>query len=211
VANPLPVETVFARRLREVRDLRDLTREGLSKRVRELTGLSISAQVIKTIEGGGERARNVTISELFAFAATLNVAPAHLLTSTDDAETMVVPTRDEIRSDNVRAWIRGLLPLDYTQWGEFVRTWPASELARSLRMSPRPGLDVKRTPSPSGALEGGFVAPEDRGSPQLSEEQVEDRAWEITEGEDQRQGRKGPTREQQRALEADPDEDKEEA
>lgn len=154
MVNPSP-GSVFASRLRDVRALRRLGRNELAVLVADL-GVPMSAQVIKKIEQGGRRAENVSLVELLAFAAALNVGPVHLLAPNDDAAAVAYPIGRPIEAAHLRGWLRGLVPLNPEGWAEFARSWPGSELKRGLRLGTRPGIVVRPTRSASGALEGGF-------------------------------------------------------
>jgi hypothetical protein len=167
--------------------------------------------VVKAIETnkGGERAANVSVAELFALAAALNIGPAHLLTPVDDSELVSAPGVPELRADNLRAWVRGMLPLDWREWADFLRAWPDSELRRELRLGQRRGVQVRVSPAPSGAIEGGFgeSLPQEL-DPFLNpkaEELADAAAWEITHGEAVRRGLEDATPDIRHAEERDPE------
>lgn len=170
--------------------MRSLTQEQLADLVTEISGLPISRLVVRKIEEGGQRAENVSLVELFAFAAALKIAPVYLMAPNEDDAIMTVPTRTEIRADNVRAWVRGDLALDYRDWPDYIRAMPDSEMKRGLQKSRRPGIDVSTTPSPSGALHLGFVPSDHAVDGEKTAEDVEYEAWDLTEGEAIRLGEK---------------------
>src|SRR5260370_36781588 len=111
---PTPSDVVAAR-VREVRGKRGLTVAQLAERCAAIGAPQITVQAIYKIEGQRESAtrppRQVTVDELLALAAALNVAPASLLVHPDDIEPYSV-TGAVIRvAPEVRQWIRGEVPL----------------------------------------------------------------------------------------------------
>lgn len=106
VKQPRRVGEVFAERLEMVRTARGLTQAGLAERVSEL-GFEVDRSVIANIENG--RRERVTVEELFAFAAALNVGPTDLLLPSDD-EPIAVTALVEEPSSGVRRWLVGEAP-----------------------------------------------------------------------------------------------------
>lgn len=106
-----------ADRVRKVRLKQGLKATDLAQRCLELGVPHLTAATISNIETGrrdddGRRRRTVSVDELFALAAALNVAPVHLLIPLDsEAPYKVTPAR-EANAPDVRAWVRGfdLLP-----------------------------------------------------------------------------------------------------
>jgi transcriptional regulator with XRE-family HTH domain len=184
------VGAVFGQRVLDRRKMLSLTQEQLAELVTEISGLPVSRLVVRKVEEGGQRAENVSLLELFAFAAALKIAPVYLMTPNEDEAVMTVPARPEIRADNVRAWVRGDLPLDYRDWPDYIRAMPNSEMQRGLQRSRRPGIEVSTTPTPSGALHVGLVPADDTVDGEKTAEDVHYEAWDLTEGEAIRLGEK---------------------
>ena len=112
---PLTIGEVFAKRLRDVREQKQLTQEQLSELLAGL-GVSIHRATVAKIENGGTRAENISVRDLLAFAAALNVAPVHLIVPFED-EVLVDGERKSVRlaitprvsafTSQARGWIRG--------------------------------------------------------------------------------------------------------
>jgi transcriptional regulator with XRE-family HTH domain len=108
---------VVAARVRDVRTKRKLKVADLAERCAAIGAPQLTAQAIYKIEGQRESAtrppRQVTVDELLALAAALNVAPVHLLVPPDGND---VPYRVTSKITSwrfpVRAWIRGAGPID---------------------------------------------------------------------------------------------------
>jgi len=107
---------VVAARVREVRGKRDLTVAELAARCAELGAPELTAQALYKLEQrrpGKLRPRPVTVDELLTLAVALNVAPVHLLVPVDDPdEEYPVIGGVLARRFGVRAWIRGIGPID---------------------------------------------------------------------------------------------------
>jgi transcriptional regulator with XRE-family HTH domain len=98
----------FAQRLREAREARGLTQRELAQTVKKLGG-SLNQSAITRIERGD---RKVTIDEMVALAAALDVAPVHLFLPIEgDAPVQLTPKRT-VDIEHARQWARGRRPLD---------------------------------------------------------------------------------------------------
>lgn len=115
MANTQTPSDVVAGRVRDVRTKRKLTVAGLAARCAALGAPDLTAQALYKLEGrrpGKLRPRPVTVDELLALAAALNVAPVHLLVPTDDFDESYRLTAEvSVSASSARAWIRGVLPL----------------------------------------------------------------------------------------------------
>jgi transcriptional regulator with XRE-family HTH domain len=108
---------VVAARVREVREKRRMTTVDLAARCAALGAPQLTVQALYKLEGRREspashRPRPVTVDELLALAAALNVAPVCLLVPPDDYQEPYVVTATVTKGRfAVRAWIRGVGPL----------------------------------------------------------------------------------------------------
>jgi transcriptional regulator with XRE-family HTH domain len=101
-----------ADRVRQLRQRRGLTAEGLAARCAEIGAPEITRSVIANIETGrmgpdGRRRRDVTVDELFILAFALEVPPALLAIPLDGADALQVA--DEVLMDPLQAanWMAG--------------------------------------------------------------------------------------------------------
>jgi transcriptional regulator with XRE-family HTH domain len=112
------VSDVAAARVREVRKRRGWQPADLAARCAELGAGHLTENVIENIESGrrdkqGRRRRDVTVDELLTLAVALNVAPVHLLVPVDDPDAAYPVIGGVLaRRFGVRAWIRGIGPID---------------------------------------------------------------------------------------------------
>jgi transcriptional regulator with XRE-family HTH domain len=97
---------VVARRVREVRERRGWSRDRLVARLTEL-GVEMGRPTISRIESGRGRAENVTVNELLALAAALDVAPVHLMVPLEDEARLAITSDWQPTALDARAWIRG--------------------------------------------------------------------------------------------------------
>jgi transcriptional regulator with XRE-family HTH domain len=101
-----------AERVRQIRQRRGFTAEGLAARCAEIGAPEITRSVIANIETGrkgpdGRRRRDVTVDELFILAFALEVPPALLAIPLDGADTLQVT--DDVLMDPLQAanWMAG--------------------------------------------------------------------------------------------------------
>ena len=123
---------VVAARVREVRGKRNLTVAQLAARCADLGAPDLTTQALYKLEQrrpGKLRPRPVTVDELLALAAALNVAPVHLLVPPDDFRKsyQVTGTISE-RAAYVRHWIRGVIPLRSADPREYFAEVPQTEV-----------------------------------------------------------------------------------
>jgi transcriptional regulator with XRE-family HTH domain len=131
-SNEIPSDVV-GRRVREVRERRGLSVQDLSERCAEKAGYELSAQALYNLENGRRdkdkrRRRLVTVEELLALSAALDVAPVHLLADpekTDDPYS--VTDRVSAPASKVRSWVRGFEPLGDTDPRTYFNEVPAVE------------------------------------------------------------------------------------
>lgn len=134
----LSVSDVVAARIREVRGKRHLTTVELAARCAELGAPDLTAQALYKLEGrrpGKLRPRPVTVDELLALAAALNVAPVNLLVPVDvpfedPSKSYRVTARISESPHDVREWIRGSLPLGNADPRQFYSEVPLSEFGK---------------------------------------------------------------------------------
>jgi transcriptional regulator with XRE-family HTH domain len=114
---------VFATQLRAVRDRQGLTQAQLAERLRAL-GHALDRTAISNIEATGRsaKARQVTIDDVFAFAAALGVSPMALCVPRNWKEGVTVLPRGDERDETLplkvpaskfRSWWRGDYPLRF--------------------------------------------------------------------------------------------------
>jgi transcriptional regulator with XRE-family HTH domain len=108
---------VAAAQVREWRKRRGLSPADLAARCEALGAGDMTENVIENIESRSARAskrpRPVTVDELLTLAIALNVAPVHLLVPVNDPDAPY-PVIGGVRARRfgVRAWIRGVGPID---------------------------------------------------------------------------------------------------
>ena len=128
----MTVSDGVAARIRQVRKRRDWSPADLAERCAALGAADLTENVIENIESRSARAskrpRPVTVDEMLALAAALNVAPVHLLVPVDDfGESYRITSGVSERADKVRHWIRGVLPLRDGDPREFFAEVPRTE------------------------------------------------------------------------------------
>jgi transcriptional regulator with XRE-family HTH domain len=104
-----PVDVIRAR-VKELRGRSGMTAADLAERLAEL-GVNWNRSIVANFEGG--RRPTVSVVEWLALAQVLNVAPVHLLVPTDapaGTPYLVTPNR-EASVEDVRDWVRGIVPL----------------------------------------------------------------------------------------------------
>ena len=92
---------VFAWRLREVREAKDLSQGELARRLTE-AGRPISRNALLQIERGK---RGISLDEAIALIAQLDVVPAHLLTP-EEGERVGLTDDRTVDGMEIRAWLR---------------------------------------------------------------------------------------------------------
>ena len=117
MANESTPSDVVAARVREVRGKRGMTVADLAARCAELGAPGLTAQALYKLEGQRDpakrRPRPVSVDELLTLAVALNVAPVHLLVPVDDPDADYPVIGGVLaRRFGVRAWIRGIGPID---------------------------------------------------------------------------------------------------
>lgn len=126
-----PVETV-ASRVREIRTRRGLTAQQLGERM-TAEGIRWDRFTVANLEKG--KRQSVTVTELLALAAVLNVAPVHLMVPpkgptgrlTDEEEPYHVTPEKTVAREAVRQWVRGFDPLPGADAAEFHAEGPSHE------------------------------------------------------------------------------------
>jgi transcriptional regulator with XRE-family HTH domain len=146
-----------AARIKEARERRGWSQQKLADR------LGIARPTVTKIEQGGERASNLSVFNLFAFAVALGVAPVHLLVPLEDDDAVqIAPDVDPLPAPIARAWIRGAYMLRDSDAQAWIDNLPLEErkafVAEALR---RHGVEVntdelsageKRPPQPGDIL-----------------------------------------------------------
>jgi transcriptional regulator with XRE-family HTH domain len=142
-----------ARRVREVRVKRGLSGGKLADRMTAL-GIRWDRSIVANLESG--RRGQLSVDELLALAAALNVAPVHLLVAPEDYDAPYEVTPEVTYSaSGVRAWIRGIHPLgDDGDPREFFAEVPRQEFYAVQQGPPR------KPDEPYGVPPAGYL-PED--------------------------------------------------
>jgi transcriptional regulator with XRE-family HTH domain len=111
---------IFARRVNEIRQLRGLTQTELARRV------NIDRTTLNKIERGARG--DVSISQLFAFAEALEIAPVYLISPRRTDENVELGGRT-VSGREARAWVRGTPPPPSSgeQLAEWLLTLPQDE------------------------------------------------------------------------------------
>jgi transcriptional regulator with XRE-family HTH domain len=84
-----------------------MSQQGLADRLNQL-GARVDRSVVAKVESGK---RVVSLEDAFRFALALDVAPVHLLVPIDADEPIHLAPNMEASPHEVRAWIRGFMPL----------------------------------------------------------------------------------------------------
>lgn len=103
-----------------------MTAADLAERLTDL-GVNWNRSIVANFEGG--RRPTVSVVEWLALAQVLNVAPVHLLVPTDapaGTPYLVTPTR-EASVEDVRDWVRGIVPLNSENPQRFHQEVPPEE------------------------------------------------------------------------------------
>ena len=116
---------VVAARVREIRERRRLTGTQLAERMTK-AGLKWDRATVAKLETG--RRQSLTLEEVLALAAVLNVAPVHLLIPLDsDQEPYPVTATTAASARIVREWIRGRYALPGADRREYFSEVPEHE------------------------------------------------------------------------------------
>jgi transcriptional regulator with XRE-family HTH domain len=97
---------VFGQRLAQVRAKRGISKAALSRRLEEL-GHPLHRVVLGEIEGGGTRARNVSLEDVLAIAYALGVPPLQMMFPYDEQRVRIVGNREPVEPERLRYWIVG--------------------------------------------------------------------------------------------------------
>lgn len=103
------IEDVIGQRIREVREINDVTQGQLGERLGELLGREWSRQAVSTAEKGG---RAFTAAELVAIAHALGTTVPRLMTPAVDVRAIELPGGVEIKRQEVT---RSTLPRASTE------------------------------------------------------------------------------------------------
>jgi transcriptional regulator with XRE-family HTH domain len=128
---------VVASRIAESRKRRGWSQDELAERLTQV-GHPADRALVAKIETGVRR--NVTVTELFAFAVALDVPPVHLLAPLDDDATVAVTSKITPPAKAVRRWVRGEQPMWSARtgagdWRAYLLAFPESELQQALEQA----------------------------------------------------------------------------
>lgn len=142
---------VIAARVRALRERRGWSGDVLARAMRA-AGIPWERVVVAKLETG--RRASVTVTELLALAYVLNVAPVHLIVPPDepDATYRITDEVAESRS-SVRAWIRGVTPLNPdSDPRQFYAEVPREEFyaVQQRRLTPEEAQRLGYTPEDGG-------------------------------------------------------------
>lgn len=128
---------LIAQRVRKYRDQQNWSQRQLAERMTDL-GFPINRVTLAKIEGGGVRAKNVSVEELFALAAALSVPPLALVLSLEEGSPLAVTRDIEINPLYALNWITGRTPFgrpnDQGQMIKDANTRVWNESQRPLRL-----------------------------------------------------------------------------
>jgi transcriptional regulator with XRE-family HTH domain len=93
--------------VRALRTNRGMSQQGLADRLNGL-GARIDRTAVAKIETGK---RELGIAEAFMFALALDVAPVHLFVPVDSQDAIQLAPNMSAEPHEVRAWMRGFMPL----------------------------------------------------------------------------------------------------
>jgi transcriptional regulator with XRE-family HTH domain len=119
--------------------------EVVDKQMREREPAALSRTTIAKIESG---ARGVSLNELVALAAVLNVSPTNLMLPDDEAAAVRIVGDRTAQAWLVRSWIHGVGPLDPEDDREYFEAAPTYEYRRGVTWRSPAGQalrDLERT------------------------------------------------------------------
>jgi transcriptional regulator with XRE-family HTH domain len=96
-----------ATQIRAYRTRLGMSQQDLADRLNQL-GARVDRTVVAKVESGK---RAVSLEDAFRFALALHVAPVHLLVPTDSDEPIHLAPNLDAPPHEIRAWIRGFLPM----------------------------------------------------------------------------------------------------
>jgi transcriptional regulator with XRE-family HTH domain len=123
-----PTEVVAAQ-VRQLRRKRDWTAAELAAKMTEV-GIPWDRSLVSRLETGTRE--NITLVEVLALAAVLNVAPIHLFVPVDSRIEYEVTPNWTIDVPAVRRWVRGQAPLPGADGERFFAEEPREETAQRL-------------------------------------------------------------------------------
>jgi len=127
---PTPSDLIAARirELREGREGRAMTVAELAARCKAAGMPRLTAQVLYKMEGqrANRTPRPVTVDELLVLAYALDVAPAVLITGTDDDAMVPVTPGLSVSAREARGWMAGFQALPGTDEERYGASLPAS-------------------------------------------------------------------------------------
>jgi transcriptional regulator with XRE-family HTH domain len=148
---------VFAYRMREVRGARGWTQQRLSDEMRALGRQDLARSTLAKIETGATRAQNISLEDVLAICAALDVSPIDMLTPRDPSDEFAVAPEVSTYAGAVRGWWRGWWPLRDTDDRQFFYGQaPVDEMADRVAR----GRDAQQRGE--GAAAPDFYAAEDQ-------------------------------------------------
>lgn len=131
---PPRASDVVGERLKAIRQHKEISQQQLAERLKAI-GENIDRGTIAKLEGNVKR--GVSLDELFALAAALEVSPLALTTPPGRADEMTVATVITAKAASVRNWIKGLYPLEGQDRNFYFREVPEED---SKLANEHPGL-----------------------------------------------------------------------
>jgi transcriptional regulator with XRE-family HTH domain len=143
INNGTPSDT-FRRRLRQVREQRNLTHRDLSERL-DAIGFEIPPQALSRLETG--RKKSISLDDAFALAFVLNVSPLFLFLDyagesreyegktvwLSETSVAIGKNMQRVGVHMLRPWLRGAEPLPGQSLADFYGALPPDELSELLK------------------------------------------------------------------------------
>ncbi len=109
----------------------------LAERMTKEFGHPVHRATLAKIESGGTRAENVTVKDLFAIAAALNVAPIYLITPADESTRLMVTPETPVPAGLARGWMQGgnVLRRGTDDEAEYYTTKPPAEMEALIQLA----------------------------------------------------------------------------